>query len=67
MGQLNETKVNRNAYEVGSLDENNVERDYWRTKSPVERMAALELTRQIVYGYDPATTRLSGFFEVVEQ
>jgi len=29
-------------------------------------MEASELMRQIIYGYDPATTRLQRFFEVVE-
>jgi hypothetical protein len=35
-------------------------------KSPQERMAALELMRQILYGYDPATTRLQRVFEIAE-
>ena len=29
-------------------------------------MQALELMRQIIYGYDPATARLQRVFEVVE-
>jgi len=29
-------------------------------------MEALELTRQIVYGYDPATTRLQRVLEIAE-
>ena len=28
---------------------------YWHAKSPQERMEALELMRQINYGYDPTT------------
>jgi len=59
-------KLDRSAFEIGSLDEETDEREYWRTKSPDERMAALELLRQIIYGYDPATTRLQRVFEVAE-
>ena len=39
---------------------------YWHSKSPQERMAALELMRQINYGYDPTTERLQRVLEVVE-
>ena len=45
---------------------NAVDKAYWREKSPRERMEALELLRQIIYGYDPATTRLQRVFEVAE-
>lgn len=37
---------------------------YWQTRSMQERLAALELTRQIFYGYDPDTTRLQRVLEV---
>jgi hypothetical protein len=59
-------KLDRSAFEIASLDEETDEREYWRTKSPDERMAALELMRQIIFGYDPATTRLQRVFEVAE-
>ena len=39
---------------------------YWRSKSPQERMAALELMRQINYDYDPVTDRLQRVLEVAE-
>ncbi len=39
---------------------------YWHSKSPQERMAALELMRQINYGYDPTTERLQRVLEVAE-
>ena len=39
---------------------------YWHSKSPQERMAALELMRQINYGYDPTTERLQRVLEIVE-
>ena len=39
---------------------------YWHFKSPQERMADLELMRQINYGYDPTTERLQRVLEVAE-
>jgi hypothetical protein len=40
---------------------------YWRTKTPLQRLEALEITRQMIYGYDPTRTRLQRILEVVER
>ena len=66
MNAVNSARVDRSAYEVASLDEDRSEKAHWASKSPQERMEALELLRQINYGYDPATTRLQRVFEVAE-
>jgi hypothetical protein len=58
--------LDRSAFEVVPLEESRSDREYWLTKSPRERMEALELMRQIIYGYDPATTRLQRVLEVIE-
>lgn len=55
---MDEVKMDKTAFDVVSLDDASDEREYWQSKTPAERLAALELMRQIVYGYDPATTRL---------
>ena len=39
---------------------------YWHSKTPQERMEALELMRQINYGYDPTTERLQRVLEITE-
>ena len=39
---------------------------YWHSRTPQERVWALELMRQKAYGYDPATTRLQRVLEVVD-
>jgi hypothetical protein len=39
---------------------------YWRSRTPDERLEALELSRQIAYGYDPTARGLSRLFEVAE-
>jgi hypothetical protein len=42
------------------------DRTFWWSKTPEERLAALELMRQIHYGYDPSTERLQRVLRVVE-
>jgi len=66
MNAVDAARLDRSAFSIGSLNDSQTEKEYWRAKSPEERMEALELMRQIIYGYDPATTRLQRVFEVVE-
>jgi hypothetical protein len=66
MDAVNAARLDRSAFEIVTLEDAGDDRDYWRARSPQERMEALELMRQIIYGYDPATTRLQRFFEVAE-
>lgn len=64
---LNEVPVDRQAFSVVTLAEaDRVDQEYWRSRTPEERLAAMELSRQISYGYDPTTRGLSRFFEVAE-
>ena len=39
-------------------------KEYWQSKTMQERLAALELTRQIFNDYDPDTTRFQRVLEV---
>jgi hypothetical protein len=64
---LAEARADRRAFSVTSLAEaEQADLAYWRTRTPDERLEALELCRQIAYGYDPTARRLSRFFEVAE-
>jgi hypothetical protein len=38
---------------------------FWRSKTPLERLEAVETMRRILYGYDP-TERLQRLLEVAE-
>jgi hypothetical protein len=66
MNAVETARLDRSAFQVVALDEAADDQAYWRTKSPGQRMEALELMRQIIYGYDPATTRLQRILEVAE-
>ena len=58
--------VDRSAFSEASLYDKTDEIAYWHSKTPEERMQALELMRQVVYGYDESSIRFQRFFEVVE-
>ena len=60
-------KMDKTAFSVASLNAPSDERAYWLAKSPAERLEAVEIMRQILYGYDPLTTRLQRFFEVTQR
>jgi predicted Fe-S protein YdhL (DUF1289 family) len=58
--------LDRSAFRVDSLSDESDERAYWKSKTPEERLEALEQLRQMIYGYDPATTRLQRVLEIAE-
>ena len=61
-------KVDRRAFSVVPLaEQDDDEKRYWRSKTPHERLEAVELTRQLLYGYDPATCRLQRVLEIAER
>lgn len=52
---------------VTTLDDDSDERAYWLSQTPQKRLAALEQMRQIIYGYDPSTTRLQRVLTITER
>lgn len=63
-----EPSLDRSAFSVTSLqNQDEEEREYWARLNPTERIRALERSRQIVYGYDPASTRLQRVLEIAER
>jgi len=49
--------MDKNRLEITSLRDGNGH-SYWKKKTYLERIAALEQLRIIIFGYDPSTTRL---------
>ncbi|MCP4112521.1 MAG: hypothetical protein GY749_44515 [Desulfobacteraceae bacterium] len=66
MQALNSIRMDKTAFSVSSLDDESDEKQYWLSKSPTERIYAVEMLRQMLYGYDPLTERLQRFFETAE-
>jgi len=67
LSAFHRAKLDKTAFSVASLTDESDEKQFWLSKSPYERLRALELMRQIAYGYDPSTERLQRFFEVAER
>jgi hypothetical protein len=59
-------RLNKEIVEVTSLDDSGEEKKYWLSKSPSERIEAIEINRRMVYGKNRATSRLQRFFEIAE-
>ena len=58
-------RLDRSAFSVVSLDEQDDEGAYWSEKTPEERMLALEYLRRMAYG-NAATARLQRVLSVAE-
>lgn len=61
-------KMDRTTLSIGDLHDESDEKAFWLSKTPAERLAALELMRQIIYGYEHATAhRLQRVFTIAER
>jgi hypothetical protein len=59
-------RLDKTAFKLTSLDAPSDEKEWWLSKTPAERLGALEFLRQLAYGYDPATTRLQRVLEITQ-
>jgi hypothetical protein len=55
----------RKAFSVVSFFDESYEKSYWLSKTPAERLEAIEIMRQIIYGCNFALFSLLIFFEVL--
>jgi hypothetical protein len=61
-----QTSRDKTTFSVASLSDADDDKAYWHSKSVRERLQAVELMRQAIYGYEPDSGRLQRFFEVAE-
>jgi len=59
-------RLDRSAFSVVPLSEADDDLEYWLSRTPEERLSAVEVNRWLVYGYDTATSRLQRVLEVAE-
>jgi hypothetical protein len=59
-------RVDRTAFSVGQLHDPSDEKAYWLARSPQERLEAIEVMRQALYGYDPSSTPLQRILTITE-
>ena len=62
----NVPRLNKKIVKVTSLNDIEEEKRYWMSKSPLERIEAIEINRRMIYGQDRVTSRLQRFFETAE-
>jgi len=67
MDKFDFPKVQRDAFTVASVLEKSDEKSYWLSRTPYERLEAVELMRQIIYGYDSSAIRLQRVLEVTQR
>ncbi len=59
-------RLDRTAFSVSDLSSESDEKAYWLSKDCRERLEAVELSRQAVYGYDPSSSRLQRLLEIAQ-
>ena len=64
-GKIQELRVDRTAFSVVSLHDEDSDLQYWLSRTPEERLEALEIMRQIVFGYDSETARIEKVIEIL--
>jgi len=60
-----DARVDRTAISVQGLHDEPDDRRYWWSRTPLERLAALEAMRRVVYGRAATHGRLQRVFEVL--
>jgi hypothetical protein len=64
---ISNSKLDKTAFSVASLREADDEAEYWQTRTPQERLCALELIRQTLYGYTGTSPRLQRILTVAQR
>lgn len=63
--QVKNLVMDKRFFSIVSLSDQTNDKDYWLSKTPIERMQHIELLRRINYGHG-ATARLQRIFEIIE-
>jgi septum formation topological specificity factor MinE len=68
MDEFDFPKLRRDVFKVTSLFDQSDDKEYWLSKTPQERLEAVDLMRRMIYGYDPSTAGLQrDVFEVIQR
>jgi hypothetical protein len=65
---IDSVRLDKTAFRVFSsfAEAEAADRAYWHSRTPEERLLAVELMRQSAYGYDQATARLQRVLEITQ-
>jgi hypothetical protein len=67
MAIILDIRIDKTALTITGLSRTSGDEEYWLSKTPYERLQALDLMRQIIYGYDPSTTRLQRVLTITQR
>ncbi len=59
-------KIDKTIVSFAKLTDDSNERKYWLSKTPGERLEALEFMRQVMYDYNPVTDRVQRTIEITQ-
>jgi hypothetical protein len=59
--------MDKTVLSIGSLFDEEADKIYWRSLSPLERLSCLELNRRIVYGYGDSSPRFQRLLEIAQR
>jgi hypothetical protein len=63
---MDSIKVDKTALSVSRLADQGDDKAYWLSRTPEERLQAVEFLRQLNYGHDQSTARLQRVLEVTQ-
>lgn len=61
-----ELKVDRSVVSISSFNDRSDD-EYWHSRSPSERLSAIQTNRQAAYGESEATARLQRVLEIAQR
>lgn len=67
MNKINTLRMDKTVLSIGTLSAQGDDREYWASKTPSERLQAVEFMRQVMYGYNPDTARLQKVFTTAQR
>jgi hypothetical protein len=66
LSTMNLRRIDKTALSIRPLHEQGNDREYWASKTPLERLEALEYMRQVMYGYAPLTDRVQRVYTIAK-
>ena len=59
-------RINKKVIKITSLDNTEEEKQFWLSKTPLERLEAVEINRRMIYGETRTTSRLQKVIEIAK-
>lgn len=65
-GEIIDVRLNKKCFSVVSLSDLSSDKDYWFSRTPIERLQYIEVLRRINYGHR-ASSRLQRVLEITKR